>query len=63
MFQVGREENDERTMLLDRVTDLQLEIEELTKELQKYKDNDPEVYEKMNKEAEVSKHGKKDKFT
>lgn len=55
-MQIGRENSDERQALLVRITDLQLEQEELLKEIQKYKDNDPEFLEQLQKESTVCNH-------
>ncbi|XP_044738117.1 meiotic nuclear division protein 1 homolog [Chrysoperla carnea] len=55
LSKVDREESSERKNVLEEMTILEAEELVLNKEIQKYKDNDPEVLEAMKKEAEVVK--------
>ena len=50
-----REESDERTELLEELATLKEKKAELEAEIQKYRDSDPELIEKLKKEIELSK--------
>ncbi|XP_069682875.1 meiotic nuclear division protein 1 homolog [Periplaneta americana] len=52
---IGREPTEERTQILEKVAKLKSEEELLLKEIQKYKDSDPEVMEKMKNQTQVAK--------
>ncbi|GLV34459.1 hypothetical protein CBL_09707 [Carabus blaptoides fortunei] len=52
---IGRENTDERQALLVAITDLQLEHDSLLKELQKYKDNDPEILKQLQNQSTLAK--------
>lgn len=53
-FQVGREETNQRLEVLENIEKLKKEKECVLKELQKYKDSDPEVLEQMKVQIKVT---------
>ncbi|XP_047108637.1 meiotic nuclear division protein 1 homolog [Schistocerca piceifrons] len=52
---LGREESDERTTILENIASLKTEEARLKDEIQKYKDSDPEVLEQMKQQIQVAK--------
>lgn len=52
--QVGREEGDERSTLIERVGELENQQNLITQEIQKFRDCDPEVLEQMKKETLIA---------
>lgn len=52
---IGREETEKRLQLLERLQSMKVDEERLTAEIQKYKDSDPETFEKMKKEIQIAK--------
>ncbi|XP_018323049.1 meiotic nuclear division protein 1 homolog isoform X2 [Agrilus planipennis] len=50
-----REDSAERNKLLEKVTDLQIEYDQLTKQLKMYQDNDPKVLERKRDETQKLK--------
>ncbi|GAB6030188.1 Meiotic nuclear division protein 1 [Chamberlinius hualienensis] len=52
---IGREETEERRVILDKLETLKKEKETVIKSIQKFKDNDPEVLESMKKDVNISK--------
>lgn len=53
MLQVGREETEKRIKLLQRLQTMKMDEERITLEIQKYKDSDPEMLEKMKNDIQV----------
>lgn len=49
----GKEDSQERTAVLERLEELKKKQDELNAEIDKYKDNDPEVLEEMKTETKV----------
>ncbi|XP_049774454.1 meiotic nuclear division protein 1 homolog isoform X2 [Schistocerca cancellata] len=49
---LGREESDERTTILENIASLKTEEARLKDEIQKYKDSDPEVLEQMKQQIQ-----------
>lgn len=52
-MQKGREDNEERNLILNQLTKLKNEEDNLKKQIQKYKDSDPEVIEKLKSDIKV----------
>ncbi len=53
----GREDTEDRKRALDRLIELKAKKEELQREIQKYKDCDPQVLELLNKETKLANEG------
>lgn len=53
IFQVGKDESEERNNVLQELQELTNKESGLIEKLQQYKDNDPELYEKMNSDIKV----------
>ncbi|XP_065218111.1 meiotic nuclear division protein 1 homolog [Planococcus citri] len=50
---VGKDDSEERGIIIQELEALTKKEDELRKKLQQYKDNDPELYEKMNSDIKV----------
>ncbi|XP_076044991.1 meiotic nuclear division protein 1 homolog [Oratosquilla oratoria] len=53
--QIGREDNSDRTEALNRLGELEESHCQLTEKIQKYKDSDPDVLQKIVEETEVAR--------
>lgn len=56
LLQVGREESETRTETLNNLKELEEKRDSLTKEIQKYRDSDPEVLAQMKENIKVRLH-------
>ena len=59
--QVGKDESKERDHLMQELEELTNRKNELNGKLQQYKDNDPELYEKMNSDIKVIFYSQRDR--
>lgn len=56
LLQVGREESEERTEILRHLKEVEEKKAHLNKEIQKYRDSDPEVLATMKEDTKVGEH-------